>query len=302
MVPARGHRRGRRHRPRVRDARARDGSGGAGEPIALAGARCRGLQARRRHPRRGGGHPPHAPPHVRRPRAGRRHADRDRDRVEGGPGGDPRPPHRRCHGRCRHRSPGRRPDAPHTARADAGGVGDVPRRRREQGRLPRRRRRRSADLRGLGGQRRVGHRDLRQGGRDVLAVSPQALRAGDRGRGDPSGPDHDRRHLGRRPRHRRAHLHEPRPPRGDRRHRPRRPHPWRDRGATAGNPRDRGASPVHTRLRGCPPPELRHDARHPRHAQDRRRLQHVRAGRPRSRDGSTTRSGSIPSSSTGTAS
>ena len=61
-------------------------------------------------------------------------------------------------------------------RADDGGVGDVPPGRCRQAAIRRRRRRGSADLRGLGRQRRVEHRDVRQGGRDVLALPAQAVR------------------------------------------------------------------------------------------------------------------------------
>jgi hypothetical protein len=45
--------------------------------------------------------------------------------------------------------------------------------------------------------RRVGHRDLGQGGRDVLTVPPQTVPQGPRSRAHPGSPDDDRRHLGR---------------------------------------------------------------------------------------------------------
>jgi hypothetical protein len=71
---------------------------------------------------------------------------------------------------------------------------------------------------------------------------------GHRGRRAPEPPEHDRRHLGRDARHRRADLHEPGPPRRLRRHRPRQSHPLRDRRSKAGHAGDRGAAPLHTGL------------------------------------------------------
>ena len=106
-------------------------------------------------------------------------------------------------------------------------------------RVPRRGQGRSADLPRLGGQRRVGHRDDRQGGRAVLAVPAQAVQAGGRGRGHPAEPHHARRHVGHGHRPGRPDVPEPRPPGGDRRHRRRRPDPRRDRGPPAGDARDR---------------------------------------------------------------
>jgi hypothetical protein len=47
-----------------------------------------------------------------------------------------------------------------------------------------------------GRQRRVGHRDDRQGGRAVLAVPAQAVQEGGRGGPDPGQPDHARRDVG----------------------------------------------------------------------------------------------------------
>ena len=216
-------------------------------------ARCRGLQARRRRARRGGGHPPDAAPARSSPpcwtatrslgivtesKAGREAilARRVIDAT-----GDADVAHRA--GAPTHLTPREEMLAAsvmfHLAGVDkaaflAGVAADPQTYAR------------------LGGQRGVGHRDLRQGGRPVLAVPPRAVREGDRGRGDPGRPDHDRRHLGRDPRHRRADVHEPRAPRRHRRHRPRRPHPRRDRGPAAGDARDRGAPPLHARLRGAP--------------------------------------------------
>jgi dimethylargininase len=54
---ATSHGRGRRHRPRVRDARVRDGRGGARKPVAVLRAGLRGLQAGGRSAGRGGRHP-----------------------------------------------------------------------------------------------------------------------------------------------------------------------------------------------------------------------------------------------------
>ena len=59
---------------------------------------------------------------------------------------------------------------------------------------------------------------------------------------------------------------------------------------------------VHARLRGREAAQLRHDDRHPRHAQDRGALRPDRARTSASRRASTTRSASSPSSSTATGS
>ena len=66
--------------------------------------------------------------------------------------------------------------------------------------------------RGLGRQRRMGHRDERQGGRALLALPAQAVQAGRRGGRHPGDLDHAGRHLGRRHRPGRPDLPQPRPP------------------------------------------------------------------------------------------
>ena len=60
---------------------------------------------------------------------------------------------------------------------------------------------------------------------------------------------------------------------GLRRDRPGRPDAWRDRRKASGHPRHRGAAAIHAGLREREAPEFRHDARHPRHTQDRLALQ-----------------------------
>ena len=162
---------------------------------------------------------------------------------------------------------------------------------------------RPADLQGLGRRGEWNIETDRQGGRRCSRPSC-ASRSSTRSRTAllPRQPDDARRHLGRGARQRRADVHEPRPPRRLRRHRPRRPHPRRDRGPPPGDARRRGAAPLHARLRGRAAAQLRHDHRHPRHPQDRRRVQPDRAPTCAARAASRTRSGSTPSSSTATAS
>ena len=150
LVPARGHRRGRRHRRRVRAPRRADGRHGAGRPVGQPGARLRAVQGRRR-PARAGGRRRAAPALPRhraggrgRPRQGRRRGEQVR------PPGDPRRARRRRHRRRRPGVPrgGAVPHAP--ARLGDGRHRHVLVLRRGQGALPRPRRGERADLRRLG--------------------------------------------------------------------------------------------------------------------------------------------------------
>ena len=194
-------------------------------------------------------------------------------REQGRPGGDPGAARRRRHRGCGRRRARRCAVPQDAARGNDVGVGDVLDDRRQQAALHRRREGRSADLPRLDGQRRVEHRDQRQGGRDVLAVPAQALQAGGRGRGHPRVARDARGNLGRGERPGRPHLPQSHPPVRLRRHGSRRPHARRDRRAPPGGSRGRGAARVHAGLREREAAQLRHDARHPRHAQDRCALQ-----------------------------
>ena len=151
-------------------------------------------------------------------RRGRRDPRRHHREQVGSRGGA-REAGRRRDGRRRHGRPGRGTRPQDAARGDARRVGDVLDDRREQAQVPRRGQGRSADLPRLGGQRGVGHRDDRQGGRALLAVPPQAVQAGGRGRADPAEPHHARRDVGHGHRPGRPDLPQPRPPGRGRRHR-----------------------------------------------------------------------------------
>ena len=105
------------------------------------------------------------------------------------------------------------PDRHDAGRAHAGGLGDVPPRRRRQARVPRGRARPTRRPTPTGSS---GEWQIETSGKEDAMFSPylgkpfeQAIRDGR----DPARPDDHRRHLGCRPRHRRADLHEPRPPR-----------------------------------------------------------------------------------------
>src|SRR6185312_14596824 len=126
-----------------------------------------------------------------------------------------------------------------------------------------------------------GHRDHRQGGRDVLAVPAQAFQARGRGRRHSAGSQHHRRHLGKRQRSGRSHLSQSHSPAQHRRHGCQRPHGRGDRGPPPGDPRHRGAAALHARMRAGETAQLRHDPRGARYPQDRCALQPDRGGRAR---------------------
>ena len=194
LVPARGHRRGRRHRHRVRAPRRGDGRHGARRPVGQPGARLRALQGRRRPARAGGRRraapalPRHRAGRRGRPRQGRRRGEQVR------PAGDPRRARRRRHRRRRRRVP-RRGALPHApARLGDGRHRHVLVLRRGQGALPRPRRGERAHLRRLG--QVLERQDHGQGGRPLQPVPAGAVRPGARGRRHPRGHPQHRRHLG----------------------------------------------------------------------------------------------------------
>ncbi len=103
-------------------------------------------------------------------------------REQGGPRSHPRQARDRRHRRCRHCHPRRGARAQVAQGGDDGGLRHVLHERRQQATLHRRGEGRSADLRRLVGQRRMGLRDHGQGRPAVLALPAQALPAGARGR------------------------------------------------------------------------------------------------------------------------
>ena len=97
----------------------------------------------------------------------------------------------------------------------------------------------------------------------------------------PPIPQDHRRHLGHGDRPGRPDLSQPGARARDRRHRSQRSDGRRDPRAARGDLRDRGAAQVHAGLRERQAAQLRHDARHARHPQDRCALQPHRQRRAR---------------------
>ena len=194
LVPARGHRRPRGHRHRVRAARQGHGRHPAGVAVAQRGARSPSCS--RSSPTRS----------SRRPASSRSctawlrsrswtAAPSRRDRPRASPAGRRSSPSGSSTPPATPTSPSARGAVPLDARRrDDGSHRHVLVLGRRQTALPRLRQGTGPDLQGL--EQELAGRDERQGGRPLQPLSPGALRAGTQGRPHPRGRDEHRRHLG----------------------------------------------------------------------------------------------------------